>query len=119
MFHYANGLRLTSIDLAIDVRRRQPRGFVSHAHMDHLAPHELTFCTPASARLIGHRIGKRLIHEMPYDMPLEWDGAAWQPAMTRQDMIVRALLDADSVKGLRSHDTPADTAAPAPQESTR
>ena len=40
MFHWENGLKLTSIDLAIDFRRRQPRAFVSHAHSDHMARHE-------------------------------------------------------------------------------
>ena len=74
MFHYASGLRLTSIDLAVDVRTRQMRGFISHAHMDHMAPHELIFCTPATARLVQHRLGQRLIHELPFGEPLDWDG---------------------------------------------
>ena len=74
MFHYASGLRLTSIDLAVDVRTRQTRGFISHAHMDHMAPHELIFCTPATARLVQHRLGQRLIHELPFGEPLDWDG---------------------------------------------
>src|SRR5262245_43633093 len=73
MFHYSNGLRLTKIDLAIDVRRRQPRGFVSHAHADHMARHELTFCTPHSARLLEHRYGRLFFHELPYYEPFEWD----------------------------------------------
>jgi Cft2 family RNA processing exonuclease len=74
MFHYDGGLKLTRIDLAIDFRRRQPRGFVSHAHFDHLARHELAFCTPATGALYRLRLGQRPVQEMPYATPLEWEG---------------------------------------------
>ncbi len=74
MFHYDGGLKLTRIDLAIDVCRRQPRGFISHAHADHIGRHELAFCTPATSRLYQHRLGPRPVKEMPYRQPLEWDG---------------------------------------------
>lgn len=74
MFHYDGGLKLTRIDLAIDICRRQPRGFISHAHSDHIGRHELAFCTPATARLYQHRLGPRLVKEMPYRRPLEWEG---------------------------------------------
>jgi Cft2 family RNA processing exonuclease len=70
MFHYDGGLRITSIDLAVDVRRRQPRGFISHAHTDHMARHELAYCTPATAALYQHRYGARLTHPMPFGEPL-------------------------------------------------
>lgn len=73
MFHYDGGLKLTSIDLAIDFRRRQPRGFVSHAHTDHMGRHELAFCTPVTARLYHHRLGKRPVHEMPFHETLDWN----------------------------------------------
>lgn len=73
MFHYDGGLKLTRIDLAIDICRRQPRGFISHAHSDHLGRHELAFCTPATARLYQHRMGPRQVKEMPYRLPLEWE----------------------------------------------
>src|SRR4029077_6303384 len=59
MFHFDNGLRITSIDLGVDMRRRQARGFISHAHTDHMARHELAFCTPATAELYQHRYGAR------------------------------------------------------------
>jgi len=70
MFHYDGGLRITSIDLGVDVCRRQPRGFVSHAHADHMARHELAFCTPATAALYRHRFGPRPVREMPLGEPL-------------------------------------------------
>jgi Cft2 family RNA processing exonuclease len=47
LFHYDVGLFLTPAQLAVDVRRRQPRCFVSHAHSDHIARHELALATSA------------------------------------------------------------------------
>ncbi len=71
MFHYDRGLKLTAIDLAIDVRRRQPRGFISHAHADHMARHEFAYCTPETAKLYHHKFGNRPLRELPYREPVE------------------------------------------------
>ena len=73
MFHYDRGLKITSIDLAIDFRRRQPRGFISHAHTDHMARHELAFCTPATSALYQHRYGQQSARVMPFGVALEWN----------------------------------------------
>jgi Cft2 family RNA processing exonuclease len=75
MFHYDDGLFLTRARLAVDVRRRQPRSFVSHAHTDHIARHELALATPATGRLYRHRLGARYrVQEMRYGEPLEFGG---------------------------------------------
>jgi len=74
MFHYDRGLKLTRADLAVDFCRRQPRGFISHAHHDHMARHELAICTPETARLYHLRLGKRPVLELPYRQPLDWAG---------------------------------------------
>ena len=74
MFHWDNGLKLTKADLAIDFRRRQPRAFISHAHSDHIAPHEYALCTPETAALYQHRLGRRQTLAMPYRKPIEWGG---------------------------------------------
>lgn len=75
MFHYDNGLMLTRARLAVDFRRRQPCGFVSHAHADHMARHELTLATPATAALYRHRLGDRLrVLKMPYRIPIDFGG---------------------------------------------
>jgi len=75
MFHYDNGLVLTRARLAVDFRRRQACGFVSHAHADHMARHELALATPATARLYRHRLGERLrVLEMPYRTPHDFGG---------------------------------------------
>jgi Cft2 family RNA processing exonuclease len=75
MFHYNGGLFLTLAQLAVDVRRRQPRCFVSHAHADHIARHELAFATPATACLYRHRLGaQHRVRVMHYREPLEFGG---------------------------------------------
>ena len=71
MFHFDGGLKITSIDLAVDVRRRQPRGFISHAHTDHMGRHELAYCTPATAALYQKRYGARPTRLMPFGEPLD------------------------------------------------
>ncbi len=74
MFHYDRGLKLTQAQLAVDFRRRQPRGFISHAHTDHMARHELALCTPDTSRLYQARFGKRPTLQMPYFSPLQFGG---------------------------------------------
>jgi Cft2 family RNA processing exonuclease len=74
MFHFDRGLKLTKADLAIDCRRRQPRAFVSHAHVDHMARHEYALCTPATAALYQLRYGPRPTRELAYRQPLDWGG---------------------------------------------
>jgi Cft2 family RNA processing exonuclease len=74
MFHYDRGLKLTKADLAVDFRRRQPRAFVSHAHVDHMARHEWALCTPATSALYQKRYGPRPTRELPYRQPLAWGG---------------------------------------------
>ena len=75
MFHYNAGIFLTLAQLGVDVRRRQPRCFVSHAHADHIARHELVLATPATACLYRHRLGpQHRVREMTYGQPLEFGG---------------------------------------------
>ena len=71
MFHWDNGLFLTQPRLGMDVRRRLPHSFVSHAHADHIGPHELAYCTAATARLYQLRLGaKRQVVEMTLRKPV-------------------------------------------------
>jgi putative mRNA 3-end processing factor len=75
MFHYDAGLFLTQAQMGVDVRRRQPRCFVSHAHTDHIARHELALTTPGTACLYRHRLGPRhRVLEMKYREPIEFGG---------------------------------------------
>lgn len=72
MFHYDRGLKLTQLDLGIDICRRQKRGFISHAHADHMAKHQMAFCTPQTAQLYHHRHGVRQVTELPYGQPQQF-----------------------------------------------
>ena len=74
MFHWDNGLVLTKARLAIDFRRRQPRAFISHAHADHIARHELALCTPATSALYQLRLGPRPTSPMHYRQTIDWGG---------------------------------------------
>jgi Cft2 family RNA processing exonuclease len=74
MFYWDDGLRLAKADLAIDFRRRQPRAFISHAHIDHMARHEYALCTPATAALYQARFGPRAALEIPCRQPIVWGG---------------------------------------------
>jgi Cft2 family RNA processing exonuclease len=74
VFHFDRGLKLTKADLAIDFSRRQPRAFVSHAHHDHMARHELALCTPETGQLYQHRFDRRRVLELPYRTPIAWGG---------------------------------------------
>jgi Cft2 family RNA processing exonuclease len=75
MFYFDQGLFLTRASLAVDVRRRQPRSFVSHAHTDHIARHELALATPATGKLYQHRLGRHhRVLELAYRRPIEFGG---------------------------------------------
>jgi putative mRNA 3-end processing factor len=74
MFHFDRGLKLTRADLALDIRRRQPRAFISHAHSDHIARHEYALATPETAALYQLRLGPRPTLELPYRTPIDWGG---------------------------------------------
>lgn len=116
MFHYDGGLRITSLDLAVDIPRRQARGFISHAHADHMAPHEMAFCTPATAALYQWRYGRRLVREWPYHQPYEWKdlrlstvpaGHMFGAAMLHVESAAQSLLVTGDFKLSASRTAPA------------
>jgi putative mRNA 3-end processing factor len=45
-------------------------GFISHAHADHIARHELALCTSSTAQLYQHRLGMRRTAELPHRQPI-------------------------------------------------
>lgn len=55
----ANGIFLPAIDWHLDGSRASPRSFVSHAHSDHIARHQLSLCTAPTARLMRARLKGR------------------------------------------------------------
>lgn len=74
VFAYDDGLMLTTGRLWVDCRRRQSRSFVSHAHADHMARHELALCTPETGALYQHRLGRRPVREMRLGEPIPYGG---------------------------------------------
>ncbi len=73
MFHWDRGLFLTAANVALDVTRRQKLGFMSHAHADHIATHELGLCTRETAALFRHRRGQHhRVKVLPYRQPVEF-----------------------------------------------
>lgn len=75
VIYWQNGLFLLQGRLALDVTRRQPVGFISHAHADHIAPHELAMCTPATAKFYRHRRGQhRAVQELTFGNSIAFSG---------------------------------------------
>ena len=65
--------------LWLDARRSRRASFVSHAHGDHLGSHELTICTPETARLARLRLGnaaRGTFSERRYGEQFEHEGVA-------------------------------------------
>jgi Cft2 family RNA processing exonuclease len=74
MLLYDNGLFLLHNRLGIDVQRPVSTAFVSHAHFDHMAKHQLAFCSPETATLYRHRLGDRQVRILRYEEPVEYAG---------------------------------------------
>lgn len=51
------GLHLSGTPLWLDATRKTELSFVSHAHSDHVARHERVIATPATLKLMEHRLG--------------------------------------------------------------
>ncbi|MCA9175010.1 MAG: hypothetical protein KDB14_11060 [Planctomycetales bacterium] len=69
MFVYDNGLKLMPSGLAIDFRHRQPFGFISHAHGDHMARHAQAVCTANTSVIYQRRLGSRCVKVLDYGQP--------------------------------------------------
>jgi len=68
--HFEDGIHLPQVGLWLDARRGQFRGFVSHAHGDHIAAHREILATRTTASLMKLRIpGKRQETILNFDQP--------------------------------------------------
>jgi Cft2 family RNA processing exonuclease len=74
MLLYDNGLFLLHNRLGVDLSRPVSTAFISHAHFDHMAKHQLAFCSPETARLYQHRLGIRPVRILRYLEPIEYAG---------------------------------------------
>ncbi|MGY8767327.1 MAG: MBL fold metallo-hydrolase RNA specificity domain-containing protein [Pirellulales bacterium] len=71
-FYFDRGLFLLPSRLALDVTRRQPIGFISHAHMDHVAKHETTLCTAPTAAMLEKRVGMSNFKILEYEKSIDF-----------------------------------------------
>ncbi len=68
--HYARGVYLPDQDLWLDPSDAKPLAFVSHAHSDHIAPHDGIIVSERTARLMQARMpGERHEHVVPFSQP--------------------------------------------------
>ena len=56
---FDQGVYLPETDLWLDPHGKKPVAFVSHAHADHVAPHEVSICSTVTRRLIEKRYRHR------------------------------------------------------------
>lgn len=64
---YDRGVYLPAQDLWLDPREPKGFAFVSHAHSDHIAPHEEVVLSERTARLMQARVpGTRIEHVLPF-----------------------------------------------------
>lgn len=64
-----NGIRLPQLGWHFDARHSVPHAVVTHAHSDHIGRHREVICSPATARLLQHRLGgRRTIRELPFGL---------------------------------------------------
>ena len=64
---YDRGVYLPQEDLWLDPWDRKPFAFVSHAHSDHIAPHDEIIVSERTARLMQARLpGKRNEHVVAF-----------------------------------------------------
>lgn len=74
---HPNGIYLPEADLWLDPHFPSKRAFISHAHSDHVARHEMTFCSEVTRDLMKTRYGYKSEGEMrvlPMREAVEWEG---------------------------------------------
>ena len=63
---FDRGIYLPSLDLWLDSKRKQPIGYISHAHADHTAAHKRPILTPATAVLLRKLLRRSEPHTLEY-----------------------------------------------------
>jgi len=73
-FH--RGIHLPELDLWLDPWDAKPRAFVSHAHADHFARHEMAICSDVTAKLVQKRfhLSEARIQATPFHVPIVENG---------------------------------------------
>lgn len=74
---HPNGIYLPEADLWLDPHFPTKRALISHAHADHVARHEMTFCSETTRDLMKTRFGfqtEGTTRMLPMRQPVEWEG---------------------------------------------
>jgi DNA ligase-1 len=74
---HRHGIYLPEADLWLDPHFGVERAFISHAHADHVARHQTTFCSELTLHLMRERYGLKkdgAFHALPMREVHEWEG---------------------------------------------
>ncbi len=73
---FNRGIHLPELDLWLDPWDPKPRAFVSHAHADHFARHEMAICSDVTAKLVHKRfhLAENRIQAQPFHVPIVENG---------------------------------------------
>jgi DNA ligase-1 len=74
---HRHGIYLPESDLWLDPHFGVKRAFISHAHADHVARHEMTFCSEVTRDLMKTRYGFKNegeVRSLPLREVIEWEG---------------------------------------------
>ncbi len=74
---HRHGIYLPEADLWLDPHFGVERAFISHAHSDHVARHQTTFCSELTQHLMRERYGLKkdgTFHALPMREVFEWEG---------------------------------------------
>ncbi|WP_395717550.1 ATP-dependent DNA ligase [Prosthecobacter sp.] len=74
---HRHGIYLPEADLWLDPHFGVKRAFISHAHADHVARHEMTFCSEVTRDLMKTRYGFKNegeVRALPLREIIEWEG---------------------------------------------
>lgn len=90
---HRKGIYLPEADLWLDPHFGVERAFISHAHSDHVARHELTFCSELTLELMKTRFGLKkggVFQPLPMREVFEWEG--WQLRLLPAGHIVGSAM---------------------------
>lgn len=99
MLEWADALKIRHTDLYLDSCAPRPMCFISHAHADHIATHDVAVATPATAALTEHRIGLRSVVGLDYGTDYHLDSNTSLRLLPAGHVLGSAMLHATRPEG--------------------